>query len=89
MKLLTHNMMQSHVKGITKRFPLLIKPADDGVRIVEQVKFVCGWVFTRIGGQVPYDMVHITCTPDQQMAKFESANGQFKLNGLFGNKIGH
>lgn len=38
MKLLTHNMMQSHVKGITKRFPLLIKPADDGVRIVEQVK---------------------------------------------------
>jgi len=29
-------MMQSHVKGITKRFPLLIKPADDGVRIVEQ-----------------------------------------------------
>ena len=40
MKLLTHNMMQSHVKGITKRFPLLIKPADDGVRIVEQVKHV-------------------------------------------------
>ena len=38
MKLLTHNMMQSHVKGITKRFPLLIKPAEDGVRIVEQVK---------------------------------------------------
>ena len=49
MKLLTHNMMQSHVKGITKRFPLLIKPADDGVRIVEQVKFVCVRVSTRLG----------------------------------------
>merc|ERR1712066_684277 len=36
MKLLTHNMMQSHVKGITKRFPLLIKPADGGVRVIEQ-----------------------------------------------------
>ena len=34
MKLLTHNMMQSHVKGISKRFPLLIKPGE--VRIVEQ-----------------------------------------------------
>lgn len=29
-------MMQSHVKGITKRFPLFIKPADGGVRVVEQ-----------------------------------------------------
>jgi len=36
MKLLTHNMMQSHVKGISKRFPLLIKPAEGGVRVVEQ-----------------------------------------------------
>jgi len=36
MKLLTHNMMQSHVKGITKRFPLLIKPESGGVRVVEQ-----------------------------------------------------
>ena len=34
MKLLTHNMMQSHVKGISKRFPLLIKPGE--VRVVEQ-----------------------------------------------------
>lgn len=36
MKLLTHNMMQSHVKGITKRFPLMIKPSEGGVRVVEQ-----------------------------------------------------
>jgi multifunctional methyltransferase subunit TRM112 len=36
MKLLTHNMMQSHVKGISRRFPLLIKP--ETVRVVEQVK---------------------------------------------------
>ena len=49
MKLLTHNMMQSHVKGITKRFPLLIKPADDGVRIVEQVRLVCIRVSKRLG----------------------------------------
>ena len=49
MKLLTHNMMQSHVKGITKRFPLLIKPADDGVRIVEQVNLVYVRVSTRLG----------------------------------------
>lgn len=38
MKLLTHNMMQSHVKGITKRFPLMIKPSEGGVRVVEQVR---------------------------------------------------
>jgi len=29
-------MMQSHVKGISKRFPLLIKPAEGGVRVVDQ-----------------------------------------------------
>lgn len=39
MKLLTHNMMQSHVKGISKRFPLLIKPGE--VRVVEQVILNC------------------------------------------------
>uniref|UniRef100_A0A3B4YDH5 Multifunctional methyltransferase subunit TRM112-like protein n=1 Tax=Seriola lalandi dorsalis TaxID=1841481 RepID=A0A3B4YDH5_SERLL len=35
MKLLTHNMLTSHVKGVTKGFPLLIKATEVKVNEVE------------------------------------------------------
>ncbi|XP_066504659.1 multifunctional methyltransferase subunit TRM112-like protein [Hoplias malabaricus] len=35
MKLLTHNMLTSHVKGVTKGYPLLIKAAEVKVNEVE------------------------------------------------------
>ncbi|KAL0973887.1 hypothetical protein UPYG_G00212440 [Umbra pygmaea] len=35
MKLLTHNMLTSHVKGVTKGYPLLIKATEVTVREVE------------------------------------------------------
>ncbi|XP_047210063.1 multifunctional methyltransferase subunit TRM112-like protein [Girardinichthys multiradiatus] len=42
MKLLTHNMLTSHVKGVTKGYPLLIKATEVKVNEVEfNPKFVC------------------------------------------------
>uniref|UniRef100_A0A4W6EUN8 tRNA methyltransferase activator subunit 11-2 n=1 Tax=Lates calcarifer TaxID=8187 RepID=A0A4W6EUN8_LATCA len=35
MKLLTHNMLTSHVKGVTKGYPLLIKATEVKVNEVE------------------------------------------------------
>ncbi|NP_001134652.1 multifunctional methyltransferase subunit TRM112-like protein [Salmo salar] len=35
MKLLTHNMLTSHVKGVTKGYPLLIKATEVKVSEVE------------------------------------------------------
>ncbi|KAG7518135.1 hypothetical protein JOB18_026380 [Solea senegalensis] len=35
MKLLTHNMLMSHVKGVTKGYPLLIKATEVKVNEVE------------------------------------------------------
>ncbi|XP_026872360.2 multifunctional methyltransferase subunit TRM112-like protein [Electrophorus electricus] len=41
MKLLTHNMLTSHVKGVTKGYPLLIKATEVKVNEVEfQPQFV-------------------------------------------------
>ncbi|KAG7276947.1 hypothetical protein CRUP_010267 [Coryphaenoides rupestris] len=42
MKLLTHNMLTSHVKGVTKGYPLLIKATEVKVNEVEfNSQFVC------------------------------------------------
>ncbi|XP_041847139.1 multifunctional methyltransferase subunit TRM112-like protein [Melanotaenia boesemani] len=42
MKLLTHNMLTSHVKGVTKGYPLLIKATEVKVNEVEfNPQFVC------------------------------------------------
>uniref|UniRef100_A0A1A8RA82 Multifunctional methyltransferase subunit TRM112-like protein n=1 Tax=Nothobranchius pienaari TaxID=704102 RepID=A0A1A8RA82_9TELE len=42
MKLLTHNMLTSHVKGVTKGYPLLIKATEVKVNDVDfNPQFVC------------------------------------------------
>ncbi|XP_056129139.1 multifunctional methyltransferase subunit TRM112-like protein [Lampris incognitus] len=42
MKLLTHNMLTSHVKGVTKGYPLLIKATEVKVNEVDfNPKFIC------------------------------------------------
>ncbi|KAL7395320.1 hypothetical protein ABVT39_014454 [Epinephelus coioides] len=42
MKLLTHNMLTSHVKGVTKGYPLLIKATEVKVNEVDfNPQFVC------------------------------------------------
>ncbi|CBY12194.1 unnamed protein product [Oikopleura dioica] len=58
MKLLTHNMMQSHVKGISRRFPLLIKP--ETVRVVEQ-EFNPDFV-RRMLGRIEYEALQQAMT---------------------------
>uniref|UniRef100_A0A8C8IET7 Uncharacterized protein n=1 Tax=Oncorhynchus tshawytscha TaxID=74940 RepID=A0A8C8IET7_ONCTS len=45
MKLLTHNMLTSHVKGVTKGYPLLIKATEVKVSEVEFNPNFGGWLY--------------------------------------------